>query len=273
MTQYSRVETRAALLDIKGLDLWFGGTHAIDNVDMSVEKGEILGVIGPNGAGKSSALNCINGFYRPQAGSVQFRGHELTTIRPHSIATMGIARTFQNIELSPGETVMQNVMVGRHIHMRTGVVREMIWIGPGRREESRHRAHVEDIVCSLGLGAFLNRPVADLPYGKQKLVELARSLAMEPELLLLDEPTAGMTREERAEVAVQIRRLKTETGLTQVLIEHDAGFIRSLCDRVVVLDHGAVIASGSATEVMADPKVVEAYLGVEPEDVEETDHQ
>jgi branched-chain amino acid transport system ATP-binding protein len=258
-----------AMLRVEGLDLWFGGTHALDHVEIEIGGGEVFGIIGPNGAGKSSLLNCINGYYRPQEGRVVLGERELTGMRPHQIARFGVGRTFQNIELSPGSTVLENAMLGRHIHMRTGAVREALHIGSGRREEARQRAQVEDVLAFLGLARLRHHPVSDLPYGQQKLVELARALAMEPSVLLLDEPTAGMTADERADVAAQIVRLRRETEITQVLIEHDAGFIRELCDRVVVLDFGRVIALGEPREVMADPKVIEAYLGTSASMTEE----
>jgi branched-chain amino acid transport system ATP-binding protein len=248
-------------LRIEGVDLWFGGTHALDHLDIDVAEGEVFGIIGPNGAGKSSLLNVINGYYRPQEGRVLLRDRDLAGMRPHEIANLGIGRTFQNIELSPESTVLQNVMLGRHTHLRTGALREILHFGPGRREEARNRAQVEEILAFLDLARVRHHPVSDLPYGQQKLVELARALAMEPAVLLLDEPTAGMTAAERADVAAQIVGLKQQTGITQVLIEHDAGFIRELCDRVVVLDFGKVIALGPPTQVMDDPTVIEAYLG------------
>lgn len=248
-------------LHIDHVDLWFGGTHALDDLDIEVREGEVFGIIGPNGAGKSSLLNCINGYYRPQAGRVRVGGRDITGMRPHEISRLGVGRTFQNIELSPESTVLQNVMLGRHTHIRTGVIREILYLGPARREEARNRARAEEMLAFLGLARLRHHPVSDLPYGQQKLVELARALAMEPTVLLLDEPTAGMTAGERADVAAQIRRLQQETGITQVLIEHDAGFIRELCDRVVVLDFGSIIALGPPEQVMDDPAVVEAYLG------------
>jgi branched-chain amino acid transport system ATP-binding protein len=256
-------------LGVEGVDLWFGGTHALDHVSFDVRQGETFGIIGPNGAGKSSLLNCVNGYYRPTEGRVTFKGRDLRGMAPHRIAALGIGRTFQNIELSPDSTVLQNVMLGRHIHIRTGVIREILRIGPAQREEARQREKVEEILAFLGLARLRHHPVSDLPYGQQKLVELARALAMEPAVLLLDEPTAGMTGDERADVGVQIRRLNQEMGITQVLIEHDAGFIRELCDRVVVLDFGRVISMGTPDEVMADPAVIEAYLGQSGELVDE----
>jgi branched-chain amino acid transport system ATP-binding protein len=255
------VDREVPCLTVEGVDLWFGGTHALDELDIEVRSGEVFGIIGPNGAGKSSLLNVINGYYRPDKGRVLLRDADVTGMRPHEIARLGIGRTFQNIELSPESTVLQNIMLGRHIHFRTGTLRELLRLGPARSDEARQRRRVEEILAFLDLGPLRHHPVSDMPYGQQKLVELARALAMEPNVLLLDEPTAGMTAEERADVATQIVRLQRETGLTQVLIEHDAGFIRELCDRVVVLDFGKTIALGTPAEVMADPAVMEAYLG------------
>jgi branched-chain amino acid transport system ATP-binding protein len=270
MTMVTTAATQAApCLGVEEIDLWFGGTHALDHVAFEIYEGETFGIIGPNGAGKSSLLNCVNGYYRPQKGRVTFRGRDLRRMAPHRIAGLGIGRTFQNIELSPDSTVLQNVMLGRHIHIRTGVIREVLRIGPAQRQEALQREKVEEILAFLGLARLRHHAVSDLPYGQQKLVELARALAMEPTVLLLDEPTAGMTADERADVGAQVRRLNQEMGITLVLIEHDAGFIRELCDRVVVLDFGRVIAIGTPDEVMADPAVIEAYLGTSGELVDE----
>lgn len=223
--------------------------------------GETFGIIGPNGAGKSSLLNVVNGYYRPRSGRVRCSGVDLLGSRPHQIAGLGISRTFQNIELSPEATVHDNVLLGRHRHLRTTVVEEMTRLGRARREERRNRAQAERVIEFFGLDDVVDHPVSELPYGRQKLVELARAVSMEPRLLLLDEPTAGMTGAERSEIAEQIRRLRESRGVTIVIIEHDAGFIRELTSRIVVLDFGTVIALGETHEVMQRPAVVEAYLG------------
>ncbi|MDF2442528.1 MAG: branched-chain amino acid transport system ATP-binding protein [Subtercola sp.] len=257
-----------ALLSIEGVDLWFGGTHALNDVTFDVKPGEIFGIIGPNGAGKSSLLNCINGYYKPRSGRIVFDGRELTGVRPHTVAKRGIGRTFQNIELSADSTVLDNVMLGRHLLIRSNPVSEILQLPGARREERQSRERVAEILELVGLGDVQDQPVSDLPYGQQKLVELARALATDPKLLLLDEPTAGMTGEERTEVAAQLRKLAAKTDVTLVLIEHDTGFIRGLTDRVAVLDFGALIALGTPEQVMSEQAVIEAYLGASESVVE-----
>jgi branched-chain amino acid transport system ATP-binding protein len=248
-------------LEIDGVDLWFGGTHAVDQVTFSIAAGEVFGIIGPNGAGKSSLLNCINGYYRPQSGRIRYEGSDLLGKRPYRIARMGIGRTFQNIELVAESSVLDNVMLGRHTLMRSTIASEILQLPGARRQERSNRAACLEILELLELADEADVRVSDLPYGRQKLVELARAVATEPRLLLLDEPTAGMTGEERTEVGRQLRALSARTGITLVLIEHDTKFIRSLTHRVAVLDFGKLIALGTPDEVMSDPAVVEAYLG------------
>ncbi len=218
-------------------------------------------LIGPNGAGKTSLLNCINGFYRPQRGTLRLLGQDITRARSHRIAAMGVARTFQMVEVLGKDTVLDNVLLGRHLHLRQGLVSGALYLGRAAGEERRNRARVSEILAFLGLGADRDRPVGGLPYGRQKLVEIGRALAMEPQLLLLDEPTSGMTPAEKDSVADAIRRIRMEMGVTQLLIEHDMGFVSELCDRAVVLDFGAVIADGPPGAVLTDPRVVGAYLG------------
>jgi branched-chain amino acid transport system ATP-binding protein len=256
-------------LEVKEVDLWFGGTHALDKVSFDIKAGEVFGIIGPNGAGKSSLLNCINGYYKPRSGSIVFNGKDLTGIRAHRVAQMGIGRTFQNIELSADSTVIENVMLGRHLLIGSNSVSEILQLPGARRQEVLSRQRAGEILELVGLADHRDDPVSDLPYGRQKLVELGRALATDPQLLLLDEPTAGMTREERHEVAMQLRKLAQTTDITLVLIEHDTGFIRALSDRIAVLDFGRIIALGDPSEVMADPKVVEAYLGASESVVEQ----
>ncbi|MEJ1922210.1 ABC transporter ATP-binding protein [Microbacterium sp. KHB019] len=249
------------LLSIEGVDLWFGGTHALDDVTFDVRRGEVFGIIGPNGAGKSSLLNCVNGYYKPKSGRILFKDRDLTSVRPHQVARLGVGRTFQNIELSPEATVIGNVMLGRHLKIRSNAFTEMLHLPGAARQERTSREYCEGILDLLGLGEFRDHPVSDLPYGRQKLVELARALVTEPDLLLLDEPTAGMTGEERADVGRQLRKISASTDVTLVLIEHDTGFIRGITDRVAVLDFGKLIALGTPDEVLENPRVVEAYLG------------
>jgi branched-chain amino acid transport system ATP-binding protein len=257
----SRPPAGEPILLMEEVDLWFGGTHALNNVTFDVKAGELFGIIGPNGAGKSSLLNCINGYYRPKSGRIRFNGKDLTGVRPHQVAQLGIGRTFQNIELSPDATVINNVMLGRHLHIRSNPFSEMLQLPGARKQERLSLEKCDEILDLLGLEDERDAPVSDLPYGRQKLVELARALATDPDLLLLDEPTAGMTTEERHEVSRQLKKLAAATDVTLVLIEHDTGFIRGLTERVAVLDFGSLIALGTPDEVMEDPHVIEAYLG------------
>lgn len=250
-----------AHLLVEEVTLRFGGTVALDGVSLQFPRGAVIGVVGPNGAGKSSLLNCINGFYRPQHGRIAFEGSELVGMRPHRIARLGIARTFQNIELSREATVVANIMLGCHIHMSTDLLSAGLYWGRGRNQEILARHRVEKVIEFLEIERLRKRPVGSLSYGQQKLVEIGRSIVSEPRLLLLDEPTSGMNREEKEDVARFIVRMREEIGLTQVLIEHDLRFVADLCDHLFVLDFGQVIGEGSPEEVMADPRVIEAYVG------------
>jgi branched-chain amino acid transport system ATP-binding protein len=250
-----------ALLEIDEVCLRFGGVVALDGVSASVGEGEVLAVIGPNGAGKTSLLNCLSGVYRPQRGSVRLGGTELLGRRPAAIAALGVARTFQNLGLFGRLDVVENLLLGRHLHMRSGFVAGLAWLGRARREDRENRAAVAGVVDLLGLGQYAGRPVATLPYGVQKRIELGRALAMEPRLLLLDEPVAGTSPAERIEMGDAVRRACEQLDVTVVLIEHDLGFVADLADDAVVLDFGRVIAHGTPAEVRADPEVVAAYLG------------
>jgi branched-chain amino acid transport system ATP-binding protein len=255
------VPAGSTVLDVTDLELAFGGTRAIDGVSFDVRRGELFAIIGPNGAGKTSVFNCVSGVYRPQAGSIRFLGSELVGERPDDIARLGVARMFQNIELFDNLTVLDNLMLGRHLHLGYGVAAAMLWLGRARREELAARRIVEEIIDFLEIEAFRKYPVGMLPYGVKKRVELGRALAMEPRLLLLDEPVAGMNVEETEDMARFILDIRGELDLTMVMVEHDMGLVMDLADRVMVVDFGRRIALGTPDEVQADPAVIKAYLG------------
>ena len=250
-----------AQLTVNDVVLEFGGITALDHVSLSVQRGEVAGIIGPNGAGKTSLLNCINGVYKPTSGTITFEDRDVIGMKPWQLADAGIGRTFQNIELVDEASAVENLMIGRHRHMRRGLGSAALFWGPGRREEVEHRAHVERIIDFLDISSLRHHHAGGMAAGQRKLVEIGRALASEPKLLLLDEPSSGMTREEKEDVARFILRMKHEMGLTQILIEHDVRFVTDLCDVVFVLDFGRCIASGTPAEVMADEAVITAYLG------------
>jgi len=249
------------LLRVQGLTLGFSGLIALDDVSFDANDGELLAIIGPNGAGKTSIFNCLNGVYRPRAGMIRFLDRDLRGLRPHEIAKLGIARVFQNIELFPLMTVADNLMLGRHHLMRAGLVSGALWIGPAQREEVRHRRRVEEVIDFLEMESIRGHPVGALPFGLQKRVQLGRALAMEPKLLLLDEPVAGMNLEETEDIARFVLDVKEELGITQILVDHDMGVVLDIADRVIVLDFGRKIAEGTPDEIRKNPDVARAYLG------------
>ena len=250
------------ILEVEGISLSFGGVVALQGVSFDVRKHEIRAIIGPNGAGKSSLLNVINGFYHPQQGSVSFKGAKRRSVDPHEAALQGIARTFQNIALFRGMTALDNLMTGRILKMKCNFLQQAVYWGAARREELEHRAKVEEIIDFLEIQHIRRTPVGRLPYGLQKRVELGRALAAEPELLLLDEPMAGMNVEEKQDMCRFILDVNDQFGTTIVLIEHDMSVVMDLSDRVAVLDYGRKIADGTPDEVRHDQAVIDAYPGV-----------
>ncbi len=251
-------------LEVKNLCLRFGGVNALNELSFETRCGEICGIIGPNGAGKTSILNSISGFYKPQVGRIIFEENEITSLPAHRRPALGISRTFQNLQLYSGMTVLDNIMAARHIYFSHNIIKSAIFFGPNRRMELAHREKVEDIIDFLDLAPLRKKVVGTLPYGHQKIVDLGRALALEPKLLLLDEPMAGMNVEEKEDMARFILDILELKGTGIILVEHDMGVVMDLCKRLIVMDFGEIIAEGSPDEIRVNEEVIEAYLGKKP---------
>jgi branched-chain amino acid transport system ATP-binding protein len=256
-----REEDKKAELEIKSLHLSFGGVIALKDVDLSVHTGELMAIIGPNGAGKTSLLNCITGFYHPQKGKIFFNGKDITNLHTHELVGVGIGRTFQNIELFPGMTVLANMTLARHIHCHYSFIQSFLFSGAVRKEEIRHRQILEEIIDFLEMQPIRKKTVGSLPYGMMKRVELGRALALEPSLLILDEPFAGMNLEEKEDMVRFLLELNQRWGLTMILVEHDMSIVMSIAKRIMVLNFGEKLGEGTPEEISSNPEVIRAYLG------------
>ncbi|MDF1803387.1 ABC transporter ATP-binding protein [Thalassovita sp.] len=252
-----------SLLEVEDLAVHFGGVKAVDGVSFSVEEGEVFSIIGPNGAGKSTIFNLISRFYKATRGTIKFDGQDITALSAHDIGQLGIARTFQNIELFDHSTVLDNLMMGRHTHRNTNWVQDMLFLPSVRREERGHRKQVEEVIEFLELEAYREKLIAGLPYGVRKVVEIGRALAMGPKMILLDEPASGLSVEESQEVAFWVEDMRRDMGMTVLMVEHDMKLVTQVSDRVLAVANGQPLAMGSPAEVQSDPQVKAAYLGTE----------
>ncbi|MDE2851255.1 MAG: ABC transporter ATP-binding protein [Acidobacteriota bacterium] len=250
-------------LAVQDLSISFGGIRAVDDVSFAVEEGEVFAIIGPNGAGKTTLFNLVSGIYSPDGGSVRFAGRDITSLPAHRIAPLGLARTFQNIELFEHATVLQNLLIGRHVHRRSTALSHLLFLPAVRREELEHRRRVEDVIDLLELAHYREQRIANLPYGVRKVVEVGRALCLEPKLLLLDEPTSGLNPEESEDMGFWIEDINRDLGVTVVMVAHDMGLVSRVAGRVLALNEGRVIAEGSPVEVQKNPAVVDAYLGAD----------
>ncbi|WP_170751267.1 ABC transporter ATP-binding protein [Ruegeria lacuscaerulensis] len=250
-----------SLLAFENVTLKFGGLTAVNDLSFSVEEGEVFAIVGPNGAGKSTVFNLISRFYDPFAGSIRFDGHDLLQVKPSGVATYGVARTFQNIELFEHATVLQNLLVGRHRHRKTNLLSEVLFLPSARRQELENREKVEEIIDFLDLQAYRDKMISGLPYGVRKVVEVARALATDPKLLLLDEPASGLSVEETTDMRWWIDDIRRQMGITVLMVEHDMGLVSGVSDRVLAMADGAMLALGTPAQVQSHPAVVEAYLG------------